>query len=293
MKLSDLAGAPELSVVRDGSFASFGFLSDHRPDMLATLYNEKYLDQLLANPDIRAVLASPALAERVPAHLGLAVCDDPVAAFFRAWIAVGRDFTGWSDFASEISPEADIHPSAHVAPRGVRVGPGCRIHPNATVLERVSLGRDVTIGSGTVVGGDGFEVRDVDGRLIVVPHYAGIVIADGVTVKTNTSIDWGLFDDTEIGAETVIDNLVHVAHSVKIGRRCRIIACAMIGGSTVLADEVRLGPNCSVSNSLTIGRNARITMGAVVTRSVPENGHVSGNFAVDHHKLLAFLKTIR
>ena len=91
----------------------------------------------------------------------------------------------------------------------------------------------------------------------------------------------------------MIGDLVCVAHGVSIGRCCRIVACTIIGGSTVVGDDSWLGLNATVSNSLHLGDGARITMGAVVTRNVMPGGHVSGNFAVEHGRLLAHLRSVR
>ncbi|OCP19864.1 hypothetical protein BC361_29350 [Ensifer sp. LC54] len=63
--------------------------------------------------------------------------------------------------------------------------------------------------------------------------------------------------DTEIGAHTVIDNLVQVAHNVRVGQGCQITACCLLAGSTIIKDGARIGPNATVSNGLRIGRHAR------------------------------------
>jgi UDP-3-O-[3-hydroxymyristoyl] glucosamine N-acyltransferase len=162
------------------------------------------------------------------------------------------------------------------------------------IHERVTLEEEVSIGANSVLGGDGFEVSVLDGRQIVVPHYGSVLVRRGAVVMTNSSVDWGLYGGcTEIGEGTVVDNLVHIAHNVRIGRNCQIIACVMIGGSTVIGDDARIGPNATVSNGLTIGRGARVTLGAVVTRNVEEGGHVTGNFALPHGQFMDNLRKSR
>jgi UDP-3-O-[3-hydroxymyristoyl] glucosamine N-acyltransferase len=293
VKLSEIERTFGLTVVRDGIFECFAPLSGGRADAFSYLTDQRFVAELRSARHVCAVVTTAELADSVPQDIALAVADDPADGFYQSWMAYGRRHVAWTDFPSEIDPGAEIHPTAYVAPTGVRIGAGSRIMPNATILERSILGRNVTIWSGTVIGGEGCQVQRVRGKQIAVPHYCGVVIGDDVTIMTNCSVAWGLFEDTTIGNQTILDNLVHVAHSVKVGDGCRLLACTMIAGSTVIANGARLGPNCTISDSLHLGENARITLGAVVVRDVPDGGHVSGNFAVDHRKLIAFYKTLR
>jgi UDP-3-O-[3-hydroxymyristoyl] glucosamine N-acyltransferase len=134
----------------------------------------------------------------------------------------------------------------------------------------------------------------MDGALYRVGHGGGVRLARGVEIQSNTCVDRALFGGfTEIGEDCLIDNLVHVAHNVRMGPRCRVAACAMVGGSVVLGEEVWIGPNASISSEITVGGRAFVTLGAVVTRDVGNGEHVSGNFAIDHTRFLAFLRTVR
>ena len=113
-------------------------------------------------------------------------------------------------------------------------------------------------------------------------------------MQANSAISRSIFGGfTQLGEETKLDNLVHVAHNVTIGRRCFLAACAMIAGSVIVGDDVWIGPGASISSGITIGDGANVTIGAVVTRNVPAGAHVSGNFAIDHDKFIAFLRSIR
>lgn len=294
MQLSALLAGLPAEIVRDGAVTGFGPLTMAREGLLHYFADPRFGHQLGALAGARAVLATPALGAEVPAGFALALCDDPKALFLKAYCRHGEAIEAPAPFLNAIDPTARIHPRAVIADHSVRIGAHSAIGANAVIHERVTIEEDVVVGANSVLGGDGFEVGVVDGRQIVVPHYGTVLVRRGAVIKTNTSVDWGLYGGcTEIGEGTVVDNLVHVAHNVRIGRNCQIIACVMIGGSTVIEDEARVGPNATVSNGLRIGRGARITLGAVVTRDVEDGGHVTGNFALPHGQFMGNLRKAR
>jgi len=290
MLLSEVAGDIGIEVLRDGEFEALGFLGAREPKTLSLLYDARFAAAIAANPHISAVLATPDLAASLP-EKAVATHRDPRDAFFRLHLHLARTGFYWTDFETEIHPTATIHPSAYVAPRNVRIGANVTVDPHVTILERTIIGEGTVLRPGVVLGTEGFEVREIGGERQVVPHTGGVKLGRNVQIMANTCVCSNLLGGfTEVGDDSVVDNLVHVAHGVKIGKRCRIVASAMLGGSTAIGDDVWVGPNATVSNGLTIGDRARITLGAVVTRDVPEDGHVTGHFAIDHE---AFKRQMR
>ncbi len=151
------------------------------------------------------------------------------------------------------------------------------IHPTA-VISNAKIGKNVRIGASTVIGGEGFGyMPDEDGELIQFPHIGGGIIEDNVEIGANVCIDRGALGDTIIGRGTKIDNLVHVAHNVKIGKNCQIICLVGIGGSVEIGDNSFVGISACIRNQIKIGKNAVIGMGAVVVKDVPDNTTVAGN----------------
>ena len=292
--LKSHAGACLIEIVRDAPIETLGLLLDRRKAVLAPFYDDRYLAELECNNGISMVLTTPSLLPLVPADRGVATCADPLESFYALHCRLLEAGHYGASVANEIAHDARIHPTAYIADRDVRIGAGTVIGPKAVIEERSIIGTNCVIGAGTVIGAEGFEVRRVSGRQIAVPHGGGVRIGTHVTIQSNSVVDRALFGGcTEIGDETLIDNLVHVAHAVSIGRRCRIHACVCVNGSTIVGDDVRLGPNATVSSTLRIGNRAWISLGAVVTRDVPPDGHVSGNFAVDHERLLTHIRQIR
>lgn len=295
MKLSDAASIASLQVQREGEFGSLGQIGHDAPAMLTCLYDERYLEELLGKANVTCAITSERLAERLPARWGVAVADDPRRAFYvlHNHLHERTDFY-WQHFPAEIAPDARIHPTAYVAAQDVRIGRRTVIEPHVTILERSLIGDDVIIRAGAVVGSQGFEFKRFGQEVFAVAHAGGVRLGDRVEVQANCAISRAVFGGfTELGDDTKLDNLVHVAHNVRIGRRCLLAACAMVAGTVTIGDDVWVGPGATISSGLRIGDRASITLGAVVTRDVASGQRVTGHFAIDHDKFIAFMRTIR
>jgi UDP-3-O-[3-hydroxymyristoyl] glucosamine N-acyltransferase len=157
------------------------------------------------------------------------------------------------------------------------IGSNVTIYPNCTIHNAI-IGSNVNIFSGAQIGTDGFGYESAeDGTLIKFSHFGRVIINDNVDIGSNTCIDRGSINDTVIGEGSKIDNLVHIAHNVQIGKNCVIIAQSMIGGSTIVEDNVWVSPSSVIRDGLVLGRNSLIGMGAIVTKNIPENEIWIGN----------------
>lgn len=193
------------------------------------------------------------------------------------------------------APPAGVHPTAVVADsatlgRDVRIGAACTVgedavigdgvvlHPGVHVLRGVRMGRGVIVHSGAVIGADGYGFeRDEQGTLVRFPHIGGVVIEEDVEIGANTCVDRGALDDTVIERGVRIDNLVHVAHNVRIGRDAAVIALAFLGGSSRVGARAWIAPSAMVREGVTVGDDALVGLGAVVTRDVDAGAVVMGN----------------
>lgn len=177
---------------------------------------------------------------------------------------------------ASIHPEARIHSNAFIGPNTYigkcEIGEGTVIYGNSYIYDNVKIGMNVTIHAGCVIGADGFGFdKDIDGRLHKFPHLGGVVIEDDVEIGSNTSIDRGTLDDTHISKGVKIDNFVHVAHNVKVGKNSLLIAHAMIGGSTEIGENTWIAPSVAIKDRLKIGSNVTVGLGAIVTKNIPDN----------------------
>lgn len=212
----------------------------------------------------------------------LILVDEPRLAFIRALRALYPEERPQGVHPTAVvSPRAEIDPTAFVGPFAVVgaafVGARTILESHVHVADRTRIGSDVTIGPGTVIGTAGFGYhRDERGGLEGFPHLGGVVIEDRVDVGANVCIDRGTLGDTRICAGARIDNLVHVAHNAVIGRDAAVIANAMIGGSTQIGDRSWIAPSATLRDVVSIGADAVVGLGAVVTKDVPDGETVIG-----------------
>jgi len=162
---------------------------------------------------------------------------------------------------------------------GVEIGEGSVVAANATISHAL-LGANVRIGSGTVIGGEGFGVVPGPTGLICSAQLGRVIIGDNVRVGGNCTIDRGAVGDTVIGANTMLDNLVQIAHNVRIGRNCVFAGQAGVAGSVTIGDGVMVGGAVSISDHLVVGSNARIAGKSGVARDIADGETVGGYPAV-------------
>ncbi len=152
----------------------------------------------------------------------------------------------------------------------VTIGEQTTIHPHVTLYDQCRIGSRVIIHASTVVGSDGFGYTFTDGQHLKVPHLGHVVIEDDVEIGANTAIDRATMGATVIGKGTKIDNLVQVAHSVKLGKHNILCAFTGIAGSSTSGDHVIFAANVGVSDHVQIDSN--VVLGA--RTGVPPNKHL-------------------
>ena len=165
----------------------------------------------------------------------------------------------------------------------MRIGEGCVIHSQTSIRERVVIGDRVTLHDGVVVGSDGFGfARQKDGSHLKIPQHADVVIEDDVEIGANSTVDRPAIGETRISAGTKIDNLVHIAHGVTIGRRALLAAQVGIAGSTVIEDDVMMAGQTGVTGHVRVGKGAMIGAKSAVLQSVDDGAFVTGHPAIEH-----------
>jgi UDP-3-O-[3-hydroxymyristoyl] glucosamine N-acyltransferase len=288
LKLSEMTGHGRLDVLRDGSFSNLGFLSDPQPGMLTFVEDERFLAIALRTADIAAVLTTARFSEALAAVPGLALTEAPREAFFQIHNALAKDAEFYAkDFSADVDPSAAVHPRAYVAERNVRIGGGTRIGAGAVILEGSVIGEGVTIQAGVVIGASGFQVVRLDGRVVDVEHAGGVVIGDGATMMSNAVIARAVFrQSTSIGEYVRVGNLAYVSHNVTIGPRSVVGHGVTINGNVRIGTDSIIGPGATIANGISIGDRAQISLGAVVISDVEADRRVSGNFAIEHRRLL-------
>jgi len=168
-----------------------------------------------------------------------------------------------------------IFPFSYIG-NNVEIGDNGIIYPHSVILDGTKIGREVKIYTGAVIGSEGFGYYRVGDEFESIPHIGGVVIGDKVEIGALTMIDRGTIGDTVIGEGTKIDNSVHIAHNVKVGKNVIILAQTGIAGSCEVEDNAVIAGQVGISDHIKIGKNAMIAAKSGVIGNVKENESVFG-----------------
>lgn len=181
----------------------------------------------------------------------------------------------------ELGDGCVLYPGVYIGD-GVRVGSGCRLYPGAKIYPNCRIGSRVILHAGCVIGADGFGYVPDKSGLVKYPHIGTVEIGDDVEIGANSTIDRAKTGATVIGNGTKIDNLVHIAHNVKIGSHCVIVALSGIAGSAEIGNGVTLAAQTGVKDHVRIGDGAVVAARAGVIGDLADGCMVSGFPARDH-----------
>lgn len=266
---------------------------------LVFIAGAKYLPRL-AGVRAGAVILAPEHADRWAGNRLLT--SNPHLAFARAATRlhpVARSLPGAHPTAV-IDPAANVAASASIGPlavigAGVRIGENCQIgaacHVNADasigegtrlvanvfVGERCVLGRNCVVHPGAVIGSDGFGYAKDGERWVKVPQLGSVVIGDDVEIGANTTVDRGALDDTVIGSGVKLDNLIQVAHNVRIGEHTAMAAQSGMAGSAVVGARCTVGGQAGIAGHLEVADGVHILAQALVSSSIREPGVYSAS----------------
>ena len=273
--------------------AGVASLASARVDDLVYVDSMKHLAEAAASRASCVVIA-PGLI--LPGKI-LLRAPDPKLAFARAaaWILPPQPIARGIHPTAVISPSARLAPGVAVGPcavieddvqigartqigafcflgRGARLGEECRLYPRVTLYAGARVQNRVIVHSGAVIGSDGFGYVVANGKRLKFPQVGEVEVGEDVEIGANTTVDRGSLDRTQIGAGTKLDNLVHVAHNVRIGENTVIAAQTGISGSSVIGKNVLIGgqvgiaDHCELEDDVIAGAQAGIPTGKTVRR---------------------------
>jgi UDP-3-O-[3-hydroxymyristoyl] glucosamine N-acyltransferase len=293
----ELVGDAGVAVNRVGS------LSTAAPDAVTFLANSSYRAQL-AHTRAAAVILAPRDRDACP--VACLVHPEPYLAYARIATALyppvsavaGVHTSAVVAASARVAPSAQIDAHAVIGSdctiaddtiigagavlgASVSVGKGTRIGPRATLLDRVRVGARCIVHSGAVIGADGFGFAPDHGTWQKIPQVGGVVIGDDVEIGANTTIDRGAIEDTVIEDGVKLDNLVQIAHNVRVGAHTIMAAMSGAAGSTKIGKRCMIGGGTVMINSLTICDDVMFTFHSVVTRSVDKPGTYSGHLPAE------------
>lgn len=199
----------------------------------------------------------------------------PDSAYVGAFSYIGRNVKLGENVL--IYPQVFIGDNSEIGPdtilySGVKIYGGCRI------------GSRCILHSGSVVGSDGFGFAPVDSHYEKIPQTGGVIIEDDVEVGANTTIDRATFGNTIIGRGTKLDNLIQIAHNVKIGRDNVFAAQAGVAGSTQIGDHNMIGGQVGFAGHIKIGNENEIGAQSGLHTNIGDHQRLIGYPAVDVKK---------
>src|SRR6266513_2654652 len=284
------AGPGDLSFLASARYAPFFERTSASVVLVAPA-----LEGTTGGPETRVIVPDPyaALLVVIPVLYPQAVWEAGV----HPTAVIGRGAT-WQEPVA-IGPHACLGSGVQLG-KNVRIGAGCvlgdgvavgddtQLYPGVTLYSGTALGKRVIVHAGAVLGSDGFGYIPGTGgeEHRKIPHVGRCLIGDDIEIGASTCIDRGSVDDTVIGSGTKIDNLVHIAHNVRIGARCLIMAEAGIAGSTQVEDDVIIGGQAGVADHLTLGRGSRLLVQSGTIADIPADATYFGTPARPHREFL-------
>ncbi|MAZ76324.1 MAG: UDP-3-O-(3-hydroxymyristoyl)glucosamine N-acyltransferase [Micavibrio sp.] len=278
-------------------------LQDAGNGQISFFDNVKYKDDF-KHTKASACIISKEMIKHAPDGVTLLISPHP----YKSYALIAQAFYPEEYPESNISKAAHIDESASIGEgcvieagaviaSGAKIGKGCWIGANVTIGDNVVLGDKCRIGAnasishailgqntrlypGVRVGQDGFGFAIDPAGHVKVPQLGRVLIGDNVEIGANTCIDRGAGPDTVIGDGAWVDNLVQIAHNVKIGKGCVIIAQAGIAGSSIIEDYAVIAAQVGVAGHLTVGMGAQVGAQSGVMRDVPAGAKVLGAPAV-------------
>ena len=196
--------------------------------------------------------------------------------------------------------------------RDSSVGENCLFHPGCNIGDNCTIGNRVIFQHGVSIGADGFSFvtenpdvieqarkegavteQNTKQKVYKIPSIGGVVIEDDVEIGANSCIDKGTIENTVIGAQTKIDDLVMVGHNCKIGKACMLVSQSGVAGSCKIGDRVVIAGQAGLADHLEIGNDSIIMAKAGVTKSFPDKSIIIGAPAVPRKDFIKQLKTMK
>jgi UDP-3-O-[3-hydroxymyristoyl] glucosamine N-acyltransferase len=313
LKLSEIASMVGCPSPADGQRTITGVntLEEAGPTELSFLASDAYVKQFRQS-QAAAVLVQRRVKLPQPAHVPVLLVDDADLALGQVLAAmaplvprppVGVDAMARVAGTAQLGPNVAIGPFVYVG-QNVRLGAGTVLHPgvyigddctlgdhcelfaNVVVRERVTIGHRVVVHAGSMIGSDGFGYRWDGQKHVKIPQIGQVIIEDDVEIGSCVCIDRAKFSRTVVGRGTKVDNLVQIAHNVRIGPHCIIVGQVGLAGSVTLGRNVVLGGQAAVRDQVRIGDNVMAAACCAVAEDIEPNTIISGMPALPHRQSL-------
>ncbi|HSI49533.1 MAG TPA: UDP-3-O-(3-hydroxymyristoyl)glucosamine N-acyltransferase [Ideonella sp.] len=309
VRLAEIVQALGGELVGDGALeiqriASLEAADAHSISFLA----QARLRALLDSTQAGCLIVRADLREAAQARGAVIVAADPYlyyARLSRWWAERRRAVVKTGVHASAVIGEGvRLHPTASIGPQaviddgafigeGVIIGAHCHVGAAAVIGAHTRLAAHVVFAdacrigergmlqSGVVVGGDGFGFAPFEGRWEKIEQLGTVQIGDDVDIGANTCVDRGALDDTVLANGVKLDNLIQIAHNVRIGEHTAMAACVGVAGSARIGAHCLIGGAALIQGHIEIVDHVQVSAGSFVMHSLRQPGHYSGIFPID------------
>ena len=297
---ASVQGDPDLMIDQVCSAKSAG------PGKITFINQPHYIEQV-KNSSAAAVIATQAVASSL--EQPVLVHPDPYLAYAKvaqllhprhsaytgihasAWVADGASLAEGVVVGPNCSiADGAIIGAGTVLQAGVVVeqyaviGEHCWLSANVSIGHHCVLGNQVAIQAGAVIGSDGFGFANEAGQWQRIPQIGRVVIGNKVEIGANTCIDRGAIDDTVIADGVILDNLIQIAHNVRIGENTAMAAMSGVAGSTKIGAACTFAGLSKVVGHLDIAAGTHLAADTLVTHSIKQAGAYAGSLPMDDVK---------
>ncbi len=185
----------------------------------------------------------------------------------------------------KIGDGTQIYPQVFIG-KNVKIGKNCVLYSGVRIYDYCVIGDNCIIHSNSVIGSDGFGFQPTKDGYQKIPQLGNVVIHDNVEIGSNCSIDRGTIGSTVIGKGTKIDNLIQIAHNVRIGEHNVIASQTGIAGSTTIGDWNQIGGQVGIVGHIKIGNQVKIQAQSGVTTNVADGERMYGSPAIAYNDYL-------
>jgi len=262
-----------------------GFAWTRQPGVVCLATNRDYFAQAAGNPCARAIVAPrTAIAGEAPPDKAIIISDRAEELYLHLHAIQSPDAEG---DALELDHSAIIDTTAVLRGR-VWIEAGARIGPRAVISGPATVRRGACIDAGAIVGCEGLYAKTIQGERVHMPHFGGVEIGERAYIHAGAVIVRSAIrgEATRIGKAAHVGVMANVGHDAEVGEAATLSSHCVIAGRARIGAHAWIGASATISNAIKVGDHARVRLGAVVIRDVPERGDVSGNFAVEHARTL-------
>lgn len=267
------AGVGDLSFIAQKKFAKFLLASEAAAVICPEAWVGEFSGAVLFSDDPYADFArATRLFDNRPSSTGRINSGAVIAETAQLGANVTVDAGAVITDGASIGDNVWVGPNVWIGDRA-KIGSGTQLRAGVAIYHEAVIGKDCLIHANTVIGSDGFGFAPTSAGWEKILQLGSVTIGDRVEIGAGCAIDRGALEDTQIADDVIIDNLVHIAHGVKIGRGSAIAGQVGFAGGTELGERCTVGGQSGFAGHLKIADDVHIGGQGRVSRDVQEAGH--------------------